>query len=190
VRCDLPILRLRDLWLDNADVSVLLAPEARAGTLSKWILKPLIWGAPATGLFDAVQDNEVRRKLSLFLRSRWFKPLFYGLGMVGLIDAAAAMGDPNGFDPADRAGPRFVRDPHRLLRLRTAFSPIHHPLLFYEFEHRHVLHFMYRRRPNGKAESDFDLKNLPALAFAARATSSFSGAFPPAQLVDMDQLVA
>jgi Patatin-like phospholipase len=81
---DLPILRQRDLWLDNADVTVLLAPEARAGTWSKWILKPLIWGAAATGLFDAVRDNEVRRKLSLFLRSRWFKPPFYGLGMAGL----------------------------------------------------------------------------------------------------------
>ncbi len=68
---DLPILRLRDLWLDNADVTVLLAPEARAGTWSKWILKPFIWGAAATGLFDAVRDNEIRRKLSLFLRSRW-----------------------------------------------------------------------------------------------------------------------
>jgi hypothetical protein len=32
---DLPILRLRDLWFDNADVTVLLAPEARAGKWSK-----------------------------------------------------------------------------------------------------------------------------------------------------------
>ena len=39
-------------------------------------------------------------------------------------------------------------------------------------------------------ESDFDLENVPALAFAARATSSFPGAFPPAQLVEMDGLVA
>jgi len=64
---DLPILRLRDLWLDNADVTVLLAlaPEARAGTWSKWILKPLIWGGATTSLFDAIPDNEVRRKLSL-----------------------------------------------------------------------------------------------------------------------------
>src|SRR5208282_6381232 len=78
---DLPTLPLRDLWLDNADVTVLLAPEARAGTWSKWILKPFIWGAAATGLFDAVRDKEVRQKLSLVLRSRWFKPPFHGLGM-------------------------------------------------------------------------------------------------------------
>ena len=34
---------LRDLWLDNADVTVLLAPDARAGTWSKWFLKPFLW---------------------------------------------------------------------------------------------------------------------------------------------------
>jgi len=34
-------------------------------TWSKWILKPLIWGAATTSLFDAIRDNEVRRKLSL-----------------------------------------------------------------------------------------------------------------------------
>lgn len=34
---DLPTHLLRDLWLENADVTVLLAPEARAGMWSKWI---------------------------------------------------------------------------------------------------------------------------------------------------------
>src|SRR5262249_57209954 len=89
---DLPTLRVRDRWLDKADVTALLDPKARAGTWSKWILKPFIWAAAATGLFDAVRDNEVRRKLSLFLRSRWLKPPFHGLGMAGLMyDAATAM---------------------------------------------------------------------------------------------------
>jgi patatin-related protein len=190
---DLPTLRLRDLWLDNADVTVLLAPEARAGRWSKWILKPLIWGAAATGLFDAVRDNEVRRKLSVFLRSRWFKPPFYGLGMAGLMyDAAAAMGDPKtptaSLLPTGQGLDLFVTltDYYGYQQL----LPIHDPPFVYELEHRHVLHFMYRRRPNGEVESDFDLENVPAVAFAARATSSFPGAFPPAQLVEMDELVA
>jgi patatin-related protein len=190
---DLPILQQRDLWLDNADVTVLLAPKARAGRWSKWILKPLIWGAAATGLFDAVRDNEVRRKLSLFLRSRWFKPPFYGLGMAGLMyDAAAAMGDPKtptaSLLPTGQGLDLFVTltDYYGYQQL----LPIHDPPFVYELEHRHVLHFMYRRRPGGEVESDFDLENVPALAFAARATSSFPGAFPPAQLVEMDELVA
>src|SRR5262245_5417081 len=33
---DLPMDALRDLWLENADVAVLLAPDARAGAWSKW----------------------------------------------------------------------------------------------------------------------------------------------------------
>ena len=66
---------------------------------------------------------------------------------------------------------------------------IHDPAIIQEREHRHMLHFKYRRRANGEVESDFDLDNAPALAFAARATSSFPGAFPPAQIAEMDELV-
>jgi hypothetical protein len=67
---------------------------------------------------------------------------------------------------------------------------IHDPPLIHELEHHHVLQFTYRRRPNGEVESDFDLDNAPALAFAARATAYFPGAFPPARIVEMDELVA
>jgi len=190
---DLPTLPLRDLWLDNADVTVLLAPEARAGAWSKWILKPFIWGVAATGLFDAVRDKEVRQKLSLFLRSRWFKPPFHGLGMAGLMyDAAITMGAPKtptaSLLPSGQGLDLFVTltDYHGYRQLMQ----IHDPPVIYELEHRHVLHFKYRRRPGGEVESDFDLDNVPALAFAARATSSFPGAFPPAQIVEMDELVA
>ncbi len=190
---DLPTLPLRDLWLDNADVTVLLAPEARAGRWSKWILKPFIWGAAATGMFGAVSDKEVSQKISLFLRSRWFKPPFSGPGMAGLMyDAAAAMGRPNtptsSLLPSGQGLDLFVTltDYYGYRQL----VEIHDPALIYELEHRHVLHFRYRRRPSGEVESDFDLDNVPGLAFAARATSSFPGAFPPAQIVEMDALVA
>jgi len=190
---DLPTRRLRDLWLDNADVTVLLAPEARAGKWSKWILKPFIWGAAATGTFDAVRDKEVRQKLSLFVRSRWFKPPFSGLGMAGLMyDAAIAMGEPKtptaSLLPSGQDLDLFVTvtDYHGYPQL----VQIHDPVLIHELEHRHVLHFKYRRRAGGEVESDFDLDNAPGLAFAARATSCFPGAFPPAQIIEMDELVA
>jgi len=52
-----------------------------------------------------------------------------------------------------------------------------------------VLHFQYRREASGAVESDFELANAPSLAFAARATSSIPGAFPPAQILEIDQLV-
>jgi patatin-related protein len=190
---DLPTLPLRDLWLDNADVAVLLAPEARAGRWSKAILKPFIWGAAAAGVLGAIGDKEVRRNVSLFVRSRWFKPPFSGPGMAGLMyDAAVAMGRPktptSSLLPSGQGLDLFVTltDYYGYRQL----VEIHDPAVIYELEHRHVLHFKYRRRPGGEVESDFDLENAPALAFAARATSSFPGAFPPAQIVEMDELVA
>ncbi|MBV1698626.1 MAG: patatin-like protein [Hyphomicrobiales bacterium] len=190
---DLPTARLRDLWLENADVTVLLAPEARAGRWSKVILRPFIWAAATTGLVGVVKDKEVRRKLSLFLRSRWFKPPFSGLVMAGLMyEAAIAMGEPKtataSLLPSGQGLDLFVTltDYFGYRRL----VQIHDPPLIDELEHRHVLHFRYRRRPSGEVDSDFDLDNAPALAFAARATSSFPGAFPPAQIVEMDELVA
>src|SRR5262249_22441156 len=91
---DLPMGALRKLWLDNADVSVLLSADARAGTWSKWFLQPFIWAAARTGRFRAIKDLEVRQKLSLFVRSRWFKPPLDGHVMSGLMyDAVTAMGE-------------------------------------------------------------------------------------------------
>ncbi|KAH2824444.1 hypothetical protein KXW08_008064, partial [Aspergillus fumigatus] len=63
---DLPMEPLRDLWLNHADVEVLLAPDARASGVSKLILKPMIWLMGATGLWEPIKDLEVRRNLSLF----------------------------------------------------------------------------------------------------------------------------
>src|SRR5262249_21637626 len=89
----LPLGPLRNLWLENADVTVLLSSEAKAGAWSKWFLKPFIWGA-ATGMLH-IRDVEVRRKVSLFIRSRWFKPPLDGATMARLMyDAVPAMGMP------------------------------------------------------------------------------------------------
>lgn len=190
---DLPIGSLRNLWLDNADVNVLLASDARAGRWSKLALRPLVWGAAASGKIPAIRDPEIRRNLSLFLRSRWFKPPLDGPVMSRLMyDAVNAMGPP-----ADRratllpSGQRLdlfvtLTDYHGQLHV----VQIHDPPLIHEREHRHVLHFGFRRSQSGVAETDFDLASAPALAFAARATSSFPGVFPPAQIAEIDALLA
>lgn len=188
---DLPMGKLRDLWLDNADVSVLLAPEAKANRWSKAFLKPLIWGAGKTGVLG-VRDREVRDKLSLFVRSRWFKPPLSGARMAELMfDAVTAMGAPR------RPGGSLLPSGQRLdlIVMLTDYHgyqhliQIHDPPLIRDREHHHVLRFSCRRNGNGAAASDFALTNAPALAFAARATSSFPGAFPPAQIREMDALV-
>jgi patatin-related protein len=188
---DLPMDALRDLWLDNADVSVLLAPDARAGSWSKWFLKPLIWVAAASGALHAIRDSEVRQKLSLFVRSRWFKPPLDGPLMAGLMyDAVTSMG-------TSRPGASLLPSGHSLDLFVTLTDyhgyqqlvQIHDPPLIHELEHHHVLRFTYRRNAAGEVESDLDLDNAPGLAFAARATSSFPGAFPPSQIAEMDRVV-
>jgi len=188
---DLPMRRLRDLWLENADVTELLAPEARAHRWSKWFLRPLFWAAGWAGL-KPISDPEVRSKLSLFMRSRWFQPPLDGLKMAALMyDAAIAMGTPrepvSSLLPSGQALDLFVTvtDFYGCQRI----VQIHDPPVIHEREYRHVIHFKYRRRASGVVESDFDLANAPALAFAARATSSIPGAFPPARILEVDQLL-
>ena len=190
---DLPIDRLSELWLDQADVHVLLAPEARAGRWSKLAMKPLLWGAASTGLLHSSQDPEVRKNLSVFVRSRWFKPPFDGGRMTGLmLDAINALGSPS------RPGGSLIPSGQRLdlfvtltdYHGRPELLQLHDPMFVHEREHRHVLHFGYRRNQDGEVENDFDLANGPGLAFAARATSSFPGAFPPARIVEVDAAIA
>jgi patatin-related protein len=188
---DLPMRRLRDLWLNNADVSELLAPDAKARRWSKWILRPFFWAAGKAGP-QLISDPEVRSKLSLFMRSRWFEPPLDGLKMAALMfDAVNAMGLPR--DPASSLLPSgqglylfvTVTDFYGSQQVMQ----IHDPPVNHELEHRHVLHFKYRRRASGAVDSDFDLENAPTLAFAARATSSVPGAFPPARIIEMDRLI-
>jgi len=190
---DLPMGRIRDLWLENADVTVLLSPDSRAGFWSKWFLKPFFWAAAATGGLRSIRDFEVRQKVSLFVRSRWFRPPLGGRNMTALLyDAVIAMGAPRrpiaSLLPSGHRLDLFVsltdyHGYHQLLQ-------IHDPPVIYERDHHHVLRFSYRRRSNGEVESDFDLDNAPALTFAARATASFPGAFPPARIVEIDEVMA
>jgi patatin-related protein len=189
---DLPMDKLRDLWLENADVTVLLAPDARAGRWSKLFLKPVIWAAAKSKSLRAITDLEVRQKLSLFVRSRWFKPPLDGKTMAALMyDAVLAMGAPRrpraSLLPSGQGLDLFVTltDYYGYQQL----IQIHDPPLIHERDHHHMLHFTYRRHPSGEVESDFELDNAPGLAFAARATSSFPGAFPPARIAEMDEVV-
>ena len=190
---DLPMDALRGLWLDEADVTQLLAPEARAKSWSKWFLIPFIWGFSAVRLLRDIADREVRRKVSLFVRSRWFKPPFDGRRMARLMyDAVASMGEPA--DPTRSLLPAGQRlDLFVTLTDHYGYRQMletHDPPVIEEREHRHILKFSCQRWPDGEIETDFDLANAPALAFAARATSSFPGVFPPAQIAEMDRLLA
>src|SRR5919109_3608611 len=136
------------------------APDARAGAWSKWFLKPFLWAMGRTGSFRAITDMEVRQKLSLFLRSRWFKPPLDGHVMAGLMyDAVMAMGKPTrqtaSLLPSGHALDLFVTltDYHGYQQL----IQIHDPPLIHEVDHRHILRFSYGRRSSGEVESDLSL---------------------------------
>ena len=190
---DLPVGHLRDMWLEAGDVSELLAQSGRAKAWSKLFMTPLVWALGWSGRSRTVRNPEVRQKLSLLVRSRWFKPPFDGDKMSELMfDAVDGMGEPADPDGSLMPGGQQLE---MFVTLTDFYGyqqliQIHDPALIREREHRHVLRFSYRRFANGEVQSDFRRDNAAALAFAARATSAYPGAFPPAQIREIDRVIA
>ncbi len=183
---------IRPLWLEGADSDALLDPRAASRTFSKLWAIPLVWWVRRRGLDDedeaeVAAHTEVKRKLSRFMRSRWFKPPFSGLALSGLIaDAFAAMAK------GDRTPPLLPRlHPFDLFVTVTDYhgAPttlrLNSPAEVTEPEHRLVVRFTCP----GDGETR-TVGGTPALVFAARATASFPGAFPPARAAEIDTLLA
>jgi patatin-related protein len=184
---------LTDLWLTSADVEALIdadaAPHSRFSKV--WAL-PLAWLAAGRSadavekLDDPATREEVRAKLSHFVRSRWFEPPFGGATFTGLLlDAFDAMA-------ASERGPRLLPagQPLDLFVTVTDFTghperlSLNSPPEVVETEHRLVVSFT----DGGQALDT--LAVAPELAFAARATSSFPGAFPPFTVRELDRVLA
>ena len=189
---DLEFDPVRSFWLKEMDVTELMNQEVQAGPWSKVFFRPFVWSLMAWYRKMLGGDKEFKKKLSIFLRSRWFKPPFDGTKLTRvLFDGMAAMGDP--LNPGRSLLPSgLALDLFVTVTDFFGFSketPIHDPPTVTEREHRQIIKFHYRQWPPGAEKSDFDRDNIPALAFASRATSSFPGAFPPTQLGECDQLI-
>jgi len=183
---------LTKLWLEEADVDRLLDPDARPlSRLTKFWAMPVAWylanrsGGTIEKTVASEARKEVRSKLTRFVRARWFEPPFGGQVLSGMIlDAFAAMDKSETGTPLLPAG-----QPLDLAVTVTDFRGhpeklrLHSPNHVVENEHRLVLSF--RHDP----DQDMQLASSASLAFAARATSSFPGAFPPLKLAEMDQLM-
>jgi len=183
---------LTDLWLSNADVDKLLDPDARpAQRFTKFWAQPLVWMA-ARKRGDAVERTvspetreEVRHKLSNFIRSRWFEPPFGGASFTNMLLEAL---DSMASSPRDR--PLLPQNyPLDLIVTVTDFEGypemlrLNSPPEVMEMEHRLTLPFRTKSRRGSLAD--------PAeLAFAARATASFPGAFPPFTVKEMDKVLS
>ncbi|HEX7775583.1 MAG TPA: patatin-like protein [Parvibaculum sp.] len=190
---DLSLDQHRKMWLEQADILALMDEDHIAGKWSKLFMKPVFWAINNRWLSQFAPDAEMRQKLLLFTRSRWFKPPFSGKLMTNmLLDACRAM--TKGAKP----GASLLPVGHKLELIvsvtdfygYTQDIPLHDPPSIREREHRHVLKFDYMQHPGGHQDTDFDNDHVPGLAFAARATSSFPGAFPPAQIGEMDEVLA
>lgn len=193
---DLSLTPLTEMWLAEADMLKLLAPEARARLWSKGYIRPLVRPLldrlKREGVLAGDVDHEMQERVSIFLRSRWFKPPLDGHRLTALVlDGLEAMGGP------DVSRGSLLPEDTRLDLLVTVTDfrglhesiSIHDPPVMQERQHRHLLHFSYEHRRTGYHHSDFDLDSLPSLAFAARATASYPGAFPPAQIHEIDELL-
>jgi patatin-related protein len=119
---DLSLDPLRDLWLVNGDVERLLDEDAVSTKWSKLYMRPLVW---AWGRYQAskVQSTlgpdvtqEVRDKLSIFVRSRWFQPPFSGVGFAKMLHGGLTSMGPEGAGLSTRS----LRHRHRLLRTSPA----------------------------------------------------------------------
>ena len=189
---DLSIDHLRNRWLEETDVLRLLGKSQRARAWSKWFLYPLLWILLRSHLFGLVMDREVRRKLSTFFRSRWLEEPFDGDRFLELLfDGLSEMRQP-GIAPSSLLPPGHVLD--LAVSVTDFFGyprriAINTPKVVQEREQSLLWTFSYCRWKDGQQMSDFDVGNVPALALAARATSSVPGAFAPVQLKDIDRLL-
>ena len=186
---------LTRLWLERADIDVLLDPDARP-----WSRFAKFWAAPLVRFILTRRGNvvsasvapetraEVRAKLSRFIRSRWFEPPFGGLGFSRLLaEALDAMAESDCGAPLLPPG-----HPLDLFVTTTDFKGfpgtlrLHSPPVVLESEHRLSIGF---RAPSPR-EGGGSFAAPPELVFAARATASFPGAFPALQFAEIDRLMA
>jgi patatin-related protein len=180
---------LTELWLETADVDRLLDPDVSGmSRMAKSAAVPFAWalsrrrGGTVEQTVEKGHRGEIRAKLANFVRARWFAPPFGGPGFTGLLlDAFEAMAK-------GVAGPALL-PPYQPLDLFVTVTDFHgfperlrlnSPPEVTEREHRLTLSF---HDAGGSARS---LAEAPALAFAARATASFPGAFPPFRVGELD----
>jgi len=184
---------LTDLWLGSADVEVLVDPDARPlSRFTKFWAVPIAWfltgrrGGAVERTVEVSARKEVRSKLSNFVRARWFAPPFGGRTFDGLLfDAFDAMA-------AAAAGPPLLppEQPLDLFVTVTDFHGhperlrLHSPEEAVETEHRLIIPFSDRRT------GPRHLGDPAELVFAARATASFPGAFPPFTVGELDKVIA
>lgn len=158
----------RNLWLEDADMTELLAGHAL-----------LPWGQAK--LFSKLAESAARllwhREAGLLDGDLMSRLLYQAL------DGMAATGDS--LIRADESLDLFVTTTN-VYGYDTVIPTGDGGIAHTDKSYRQLLRFHYDQRPPAPAIARFsagaDFSAVPALSFAARATSSFPGAFPPVSL--------
>ncbi|PLK25891.1 patatin-like protein [Novosphingobium sp. TH158] len=186
---------LTQLWLEKTDSDEMLDPDARL-----WTRFVKFWAVPVVHFLLTRPGNmvtvsvaretrkEVRAKLSRLVRSRWFEPPFGGLGfsrvLANAFDSMAASPTSEPLLPPRHPLDLFVTATDFKGHVQTL--RMHSPPLVEESEHRVSIGF----RSMVPAVSGIGLADPCELVFAARATASFPGAFPPLRAGEIDLLAS
>ena len=184
---------LTEMWLEKADVDTLLDPDARPlSRFTKFWAGPIAWvalgrkGGAVEQTVSKEAREEVKMKLSRFVRARWFAPPFGGKIFSSLImDALTTMKDTERGPKLLPAGQPldvfvtvtdFVGHPEKL--------QLHSPSEALEMEHRITISFSTR------GTNRANIADPAELVFAGRATASFPGAFPPFTVTELDNVLS
>jgi patatin-related protein len=152
---------LRDLWFDRGDIAKLVAGPS-------WL--PAFFRAPLAAVRAAIGAS-ANAPLRGDEMCRWLHEALEAMD-------ATAPAEPDSLLPPDHSLELFVTVTD--LQGYGRELPIEDPRVIKDRMHRHVLVFQYA----GPDRSSLGHAHNHALAFAARATSSFPGAFPPLKFAD------
>ncbi len=190
---DLPLDSHSEMWLENADVTRLARPQSGFSRYLKLSVSPVLDQLISSRLDKQVESAETRDKLRQFMQSRWFSPPFSGERFIGwMLDACRKM-------EKNRDTGRTLIPRGQTLDLFVTITDYHgvkrrihldDPAYVEEWDHRRILNFHAAHRTLGNVDSQFSTGNIPELVFAARATSSFPGAFQPATIAEMERALS
>jgi patatin-related protein len=190
---DLPLDSHSRMWLENADVTRLARPQTGFSRYLKISISPVLDQLVSSRLAKQIESAETREKLRLFMQARWFTPPFSGERFIGwMLDACKKMDKEavtgRSLIPRGQTLDLFVTiTDYNGIKRRIHLDD---PDYVEEWDHRRILNFHAAHRTPGHIDSQFDSDAIPELVFAARATSSFPGAFPPATVAEMERVLS
>jgi patatin-related protein len=160
--------KFRELWLDNGDMGVLLAGHA---------LFPWGKGKLVTQFLDSVAHVERHPKEGLLNGDLMCRLLYQALGGMEQVEAPLIAPD----ESLDLFVTATSVHGYQTV-IPTGAGGVSHT----DTSYRQLMRFSYQQEPPPMAARfAADFSEVPALTFAARATASFPGAFPPVSMTSM-----